>query len=80
MKLHQHPLDLGEALVTFGKLRTEHPEHERIANLGQRMVREIQHLHNVLKAVRTGLPARYQDYIDPARVDTALARTKVESP
>lgn len=79
MRRRKPALDLGEALIMFGKLRTEHPECAVAARLGQRLVREIQHLHTVLKYVRRGLPSRYGEYPDPLRVDMALARTVVNS-
>jgi hypothetical protein len=83
MKTCKNPLNLTDTLITFGKFKDAHrdahdwPECRAIANLGQRMVREIQHLHKVLIEVRKMLPATYHDYFDPMRLDKLLARTEV---
>lgn len=72
------PIDLGEAMALFGILKREHPECLLEARLGMRLIRLVQHLHNVIKDVRKALPQTYDGYADPARLDAALSRTKLE--
>jgi hypothetical protein len=77
LKAIKEPLDLGKALAMFGRIKKEHPACLEAARLGQRLVREIQHLHATLVDVRRGLPQSYAEYVDPARVDLALLRTVI---
>jgi len=78
LKVRQTPLNLSEALIEFGLLKENPLQYaQNAAKLGQRLVREIQYLHGLIAEIRATLPERYHDYIDPARVDTALARTAV---
>ena len=78
LTVRKHPLNLNEALILFARLRSGESVLEDAARLGQRLVREIQYLHRILRDVRGAMPASYNDYFDPARVDTALARTSVD--
>lgn len=76
-KVRQHPLNLTNALIAFGKLRASHPELLSEIKLGQRLVRELQYMHGLLKELRATLPKDYHGYVDPIRIDRALARTSV---
>lgn len=77
LKARRQPLNLSNALIAFGKLRESHPELLTEIKLGEKLVREIQYLHGLLKEIRAILPKDYDGYIDPTRVDLALARTAV---
>ena len=77
LKARKKPLNLTAALIAFGKLRESHPECVAEVKLGERLVRELQYLHGVLRAVRATLPKDYHAYVDPVRLDLALARTSV---
>lgn len=79
LKRRAKPLNLGEAFVAFGTLRTERPEYEATAKLGMRLIREMQHLHRFVSEMRETLPDTYDGYIDPQRADIVLARTIVNS-
>ena len=76
-KRRKRPLNLSHALILFGKLRSDPAVRPEAVKIGQRLVREIQYLHKVLAYTRATLPARHSEYADPARLDTALARTCV---
>ncbi len=80
MKTTKTPLNLSEALIEFGILKDLYPGDERIltaARLGQRLVRETQHLHTVLLWIRQHFPMTYHEFPDPRRLDVALARTVI---
>ena len=77
LKSRREPLNLSDALITFGLLKDDVTLAVEAAKLGQRLVREIQYLHGIIDEVRDTLPDTYNDYFDPARLDSALARTKV---
>jgi hypothetical protein len=80
LTVRKRPLNLNEALILFAKLRAGESVLEESAQMGQRLIREIQYLHRVLREVRKTLPQSYNDYFDPARMDTALARTTMDGP
>lgn len=77
LRTRRNPLNLTDAIGTFGKLKGEHPCCADAARLGQRLVREVQYLHGLLYEVRAMLPETYAGYADPARLDAALGRTCV---